>query len=256
MDILKHNSRAWDFEVMRGNPWTKPVSSEEIAQARMGNFRILLTPTKAVPSAWIMPVKGKKVLCLASGGGQQGPLLSAAGAQVTVLDASEKQLERDRAVADRDGLAIETIFGDMADLACFPSGVFDLIVHPVSNCFIPDVLPVWRECFRVLRNGGSLLSGFNNPITYSFDRDLFTKDILQLKYSVPYSDAESLTPEEMKHFLAESEPLEFGHALEDQIGGQMNAGFILRGFYEDKWGNDRIEDKYFPHFMATWASKP
>ena len=81
------------------------------------------------------------MLCLASGGGQQGPILAAAGANVTVFDNSPRQLAQDRLVADREGLAIETVLGDMADLSAFPDARFDLIVHPVSNVFVPDVRP-------------------------------------------------------------------------------------------------------------------
>lgn len=255
MDIYKHNSLAWDNEVKCGNPWTKPVSVKEIELARKGKLHILLTPVKHVPANWITPVKDRKVLCLASGGGQQGPLLAAAGAKVTVLDASKEQLETDRIAAKREQLDIITVLGDMADLSCFLKESFDIIVNPVSNCFIPDVKPVWRECFRVLRNGGRLLSGFNNPILYCFDRALEAKGVLQLKHNLPYSDINSLTSEEKKRFIKNKEPFEFGHSLQDQLGGQITAGFSLRGFYEDKWGNGCPADKYFPQFIATLAVK-
>ena len=94
-------------------------------------------------------------MCLASGGGQQGPILAAAGADVTVFDNSPRQLEQDRYVADRDGLHLQTVEGDMRDLSCFPDESFDLIVHPVSNVFVPDVKPVWREAYRVLKPGAT-----------------------------------------------------------------------------------------------------
>lgn len=255
MNIYKHNSLAWDAEAKRGNPWTKPVSSKEVELARKGKFRILLTPTKPVPGEWLLPVKNKKVLCLASGGGQQGPVLAAAGAKVTVLDASNQQLEADISVAKRERLKITTVLGDMADLRCFPKDNFDIILNPVSNCFIPYVKPVWRECFRVLKKGGRLLSGFNNPICYSFDRGLEAKGVLQIKYSLPYSDAASLTAKEKKRFVKNNEPFEFGHTLQDQIGEQLAAGFSLRGLYEDKWGNGCLADKYLAQFIATLAVK-
>jgi len=256
MDVLKYNSEAWDAEAASGNPWTRPVPPEEIGKARAGEFRILLTPTKAAPVEWLGPLRDKDILCLASGGGQQGPLLAAAGARVTVIDASREQLARDRMVADREGLKITTHLGDMRDLGSFADKSFDLIVHPVSNCFIPEIAPVWKECFRVLRPGGSLLSGFNNPIAYSFDRQLCEKGTLQLKYSIPYSDLTSLTDAERQEFIGRKEPLEFGHSLGDQLGGQTAAGFLIVGFYEDVWGNGNIEDRFFPHFLATRALKP
>src|SRR5271165_1495009 len=131
-EILTYNRRAWDRQVERGNPWTVPATAEEVARARSGNWRIVLTPTKPVPADWFPPLVGVDVLCLASGGGQQGPILAAAGAKVTVFDNSPAQLAQDRMVADREALTIETRQGDMADLSVFPDECFDLIVHPVS----------------------------------------------------------------------------------------------------------------------------
>lgn len=145
MDIFSYNARAWDNEAKKGSPWSQPVTAEEIEHARSGHPRIILTPTKPVPAEWLGSLLGARVLCLASGGGQQGPLLAAAGAKVTVVDASEEQLKRDKVVAERERLQMELLKADMRDLSIFQDSTFDLIVHPVSNCFIPDVNPVWRE---------------------------------------------------------------------------------------------------------------
>ena len=142
MSVFDFNQRAWDRLVESGNRWTVPVSSEAIAKARDGDWQLVLTPSLPVPASWFPSLTGCRVLCLASGGGQQGPILSAAGANVTVFDASEKQLLQDRMVADRDGLALETVQGDMADLSCFEDGAFDFIFHPCSNCFAEDIRPV------------------------------------------------------------------------------------------------------------------
>ena len=255
MSTFEYNSRAWDSEVERGNRWSIPVSTEEVQNARAGNWKILLTAQKAVPKGWFPPLQNSKVLCLASGGGQQAPILAAAGARVTVLDASEKQLARDEMVAKRDGLEIRAIKGSMSDLSLFSDNEFDLIVHPVSNCFVENVRPVWREAFRVLRSGGSLLSGFNNPVIYCYNPDLLEKGIVQMKYKLPYSDVTSLTDDERKRYTDKNEPLQFGHSLEDQIGGQIAAGFAITGFYEDIYG-DQIFDSYASGFIATRAVKP
>jgi SAM-dependent methyltransferase len=258
MDIYNYNRTAWDREVEKGNQWTQPVSSEIIAEARQGRWQIVLTPTKPVPLAWYPPLPGADVLCLASGGGQQGPLLAAAGANVTVLDASPRQLEQDRAVADRDGLTLRTVQGDMADLSMFAAESFDLIVHPVSNCFAADVLKVWRAAFRILRHGGALLSGFANPVGYIFDHELGEQNILQARYALPYSDDKDLAGEERQEYLAAGVPLEFSHTLADQIGGQIEAGFLIAGFFEDAYpaaANDLLS-RYLPPFIATRAIKP
>lgn len=258
MDIREHNRIAWDKNVEWGNEWTIPVSPEAVAAARQGRCEIYLTPTKPVPQAWFPDLQGCDVLCLASGGGQQGPILAAAGAKVTVFDNSPRQLAQDRFVAQRDGLEITTVEGDMTDLSVFADGSFDLIVHPVSNLFVPDVRPVWREAFRVLRHGGTLLSGFNNPVVYIFDYELYERGLLKVRHALPYSDAASLSEEERQRYLEEGEFLEFSHTLEDQIGGQIDAGFLITGLYEDMYGeetNDLLSE-YMPVFIATRAIKP
>ncbi len=253
-EITRYNKQAWNREVQLGNPWTVPVNPAEISAARDGQFRILLTPQIPVPQDWFPPLKGCRVLCLASGGGQQGPLLAAAGARVTVLDNSPAQLERDRQVAERENLLIRLVEGDMADLSAFTDASFDFIVHPVSNCFVPDVRPVWKEAFRVLEPGGTLIAGFLNPVNYCFDFDLAEQGIYQVKYSLPYSDLDSLSEDErIRRF--KDEPLEFSHLLSDQIGGQLAAGFHLIGFYEDSAPDEKIAE-FMPIFIATRALKP
>jgi SAM-dependent methyltransferase len=255
MDILTYNRRAWDRQVEKANPWTVPVGPEVIAAARRGDWTVVLTPTKAVPANWFPALTGREVLCLASGGGQQAPVLAAAGAVVAVLDNSPRQLAQDRLVADRDGLQIRTVEGDMADLSPFPDGRFDLVFHPVSNCFAPQVRPVWKEAFRVLRPGGVLLAGFANPALYVFDDALAEKGELVARHAVPYSDVTSLTDEERRRYTEKDDPLVYGHTLEDQVGGQLDAGFVLTGFFEDRDPAHPLA-KLLPTFIATRAIKP
>ncbi|MFC2015268.1 class I SAM-dependent methyltransferase, partial [Chloroflexota bacterium] len=248
-----------DSEVKKGNQWTIPVSREIIATARKGHWQIMLTPTKPVPQDWFPDIENLDVLCLASGGGQQAPVLAAAGARVTVLDNSPGQLEQDRIVATRDSLTISTVEGDMADLSMFAEQSFDLIVHPVSNVFVPDVRPVWAEAFRVLRRGGVLLAGFNNPALHLFDYEVAEQTgILQVKYSLPYSDMVSLSKEEKEKLISKKIPLEFSHSLEDQIGGQLDTGFIITGLYEDSFSQEEgdLLSGYMPIFLVTRAVKP
>lgn len=254
MDIVAYNRRAWDRQAEKGNRWTVPVSQEEVAAARRGEWQVLLTPTRPVPLAWFPPLVGLDVLCLASGGGQQGPILAAAEAKVTVFDNSPAQLERDRLVAARDNLDIKTAQGDMADLSAFSDASFGLVFHPCSNCFVPDVRRVWREAARVLRPGGVLLAGFTNPALYIFDDALAEQGQLVVRHSVPYSDLTSLTDEERRRYTDKDEPLIHGHTLDDQIGGQIDAGLVLTGFYEDR-DPGHVLAKYLPGFIATRAIK-
>ena len=253
-DLFSYNRDAWDRQVQQGDRWTVPVSPEQVAAARDGTWSVILTPHKPVPRAWFpADLQGLDVLCLASGGGQQGPILAAVGAAVTVLDASPGQLAQDRLVAARDGLEITTVEGDMADLSRFPPESFDLVFHPCSNCFVPDVRPVWREAYRILRRGGALLSGFCDPILFSIDPDLEKQGIAQLKYAIPHSDLTSLSDEERRRYTDAGEPLAFGHTLEDQIGGQCDAGFVIAGFYGDHHVDGDVVSRFMPCFGATRA---
>jgi len=191
---------------------------------------------------------------LASGGGQQGSILAAAGALVTVFDNSLRQLAQDRFVAEREEFNIITFEGDMRDLSVFPDEGLGLIVHPVSNCFVPDVKKVWMETYRVLRSEGELISGFINPIDYLFDEKQAGEGIYQLRYQLPYSDLSCLSKEQRIQIYGESAPIEFGHSIEDRIGGQMKAGFVITCLYKDYRENEKISE-YIPSFIATRAIK-
>jgi SAM-dependent methyltransferase len=254
MDLLKHNREAWNRQVAEGNIWTRPVDTKQVEEAKRGNWNLVLTPTKSVPGEWFPDLNGKKVLCLASGGGQQGPILAAAGAEVVVFDNSPAQLGQDRMVADREGLLLTTEQGDMRDLSRFKNEEFDLIFHPVSNCFIDDIKTVWKECYRVLKMGGSLLAGFCNPLTFIFDFEEWDKGNLVVKYRIPFSDMEQLPKDQLKKRIESNDTLEFGHSLADQIGGQISAGFMINGFYEDSSGKDLL-DPHIDTFIATRAIK-
>ncbi|CAA9384266.1 MAG: Uncharacterized methyltransferase YbaJ [uncultured Rubrobacteraceae bacterium] len=256
MDVRGYNQEAWDREVERGNQWTLPVGPEVIEAARRGQWDVLLTDSIPVPKAWFPEMRGAEILCLASGGGQQAPVFAAAGARVTVLDNSPGQLAQDRLVAGRDSLELRTVQGDMRDLSLFADGSFDLVFHPVSNLFVPEVRPVWKEAFRVLRRGGNLLAGFLNPAVYIFDADLAdSTGELRVRYELPFAASTSLSEEDLRGQIERGEPLEFSHTLEDQIGGQTDAGFVISGFYEDRHRDDPIA-AYMPTFVATRATKP
>ena len=252
MDIRAYNRKAWDQEVEIGSPWTISVSHETIEAAHRGEWSVVLTSQKRVPREWFPPMQGLDLLALACGGGQQAPTFAAAGANVTVLDNSPRQLDRDREVAKREGLQIQLIEGDMRDLSAFIDESFDFIFHPISNTFVPEVRPVWKEAFRVLRRGGTMLAGFMNPIFYIFDIDKAEQGIMEVANKLPYADSDH--PEIMKKMMEKNWPLEHSHSLDDQLGGQMDAGFHLIGFYEDRH-RDILISEYTPTSIATRSLK-
>ncbi|MEY9904954.1 SAM-dependent methyltransferase [Catenulispora sp. MAP12-49] len=257
VDPGAHNRAAWDKLVQEGNEWSRPVSTEDVERARAGDWSIVVIGHQPVDRSWLpADLAGKDVLSLASGGGQQGPLLAAAGARVTVFDNSPGQLGQDRMVAARDGLEVRTVLGDMRDLGAFGDAVFDVVINPVSNCFVPEVAPVWRECFRVLRPGGTLLAGFLNPDVYLFDPDALDEGgELVVVHKLPYSDVTHYSAEERDAKFGADAALEYSHTLADQIGGQLAAGFVVTGFAEAPHQSNPSA-QYMSHYFATLAVKP
>ena len=245
----KENRNTIDRWVDDGWEWGKPVSHEEFLRAKGGVCSVLLTPNKPVPMEWLGDLKEKTILCLASGGGQQGPLLTAAGAVCTVMDLSPKMLEAERLVAQREGYAISIIEADMTDPFPFADSSFDIIFHPVSNVYIEDVHHVWRECFRVLKSGGILLSGLDNGINFAFN-----EEETELAFRLPFNPLKD--PELLKVSRENDWGIEFSHPIEDQIGGQIKAGFILTDVFEDTNSFGPLHDHNVPAFFATRSVKP
>lgn len=255
-DIARHNQVAWDRQAREGCRWSVPINAREIENARTGKPRIFLTPDTPVPADWLGELRDRKVLCLASAGGQQAPLLAAAGAVVTSFDLSEEQLALDRKVAERENLSLRTVQGDMRDLSTFTDASFDLIVHVTSNVFCPAIRPVWSECHRVLRGGGELLAGFMNPSYFLFDHAALDRgDAPVITYSLPFSDKKDLSPGQFRKLIDEQDLIEYSHSLEDQIGGQTDAGFHLIGFFEDSWEEAQPIDNWFKTMMNSRARK-
>jgi ubiquinone/menaquinone biosynthesis C-methylase UbiE len=251
VDIYDLNKAAWDHAVGEGtNPYTKVVPPEHVAAARHGTWSLSLSACKPVPKNWFPNLKGLKVLCLASGGGQQAPIFAALGAEVTLLDASAQQLAQDQFVAERDNLKITLVEGDMADLSAFADERFELIYNQPSTLFVPDVAPVWRECYRVLQAGGVLMTGFMNPDEFIFDDvALDNEGIFVVKHPLPYAEHEALSQEAREQRIRKKEMFQFSHTMEAQLGGLTKAGFVITSFYEDR----RSEEDGNPirHFMPS-----
>ena len=242
------NAETIDRWIAEGWEWGRPIGHEAFERARRGEWDVLLTPTKAVPHSWFGELRGKRVLGLASGGGQQMPLFAAQGAVCTVLDYSKRQLESERAVAAREGYDIEIVRADMSKPLPFPDESFDLIFHPVSNCYVREVRPIWRECLRVLRPGGRLLAGLDNGLNFITDDE--EREIVN---RLPFDPLAN--PDQMELLRRTDGGVQFSHTLSEQIGGQLEAGFRLLALYEDTNGSGRLHELGIPSFVATLSEK-
>lgn len=244
-DVNKETIDKW---VEGGWEWGKPVSHEEYIGAKNGTWNILLTPTVYVPKDWIGDLKGKKVLGLASGGGQQMPIFNALGAECSVLDYSSKQIESELKVAEREGYKIDVVEGDMSKTFPYENESFDLIFHPVSNCFVEDVQHIFNEAYRVLKKGGIFLAGLNNEINYIVDNE--EREIV---WKMPFNP---LKDEKAKDYMIkENAGIQFSHNMTEQIGGQLKAGFTLLDIYEDTNGFGRLHDMNIKTYIATKSVK-
>ena len=240
------NAATIDRWCAAGWEWGRPIGHEDYLRAQKGEWSVLLTPVKPVPRAWFGELAGARVLGLAAGGGQQMPIFAALGAVCTVLDYSEAQLAAERETAEREGYAIGIVRADMTKPLPFADGSFDLIFHPVSNCYVREVEPIWRECHRVLRPGGRLLAGLDNGLNFAFD-----EAERELQNRLPFDP--TADPALMEESLRNDWGVQFSHTVEEQLGGQLRAGFELRDIYGDTNGSGRLHEYNVPAFYATLA---
>ena len=213
--------------------WSICAAPEQLQKAREGKLELPFGPNNVIPADWFGDLRGKKVLCLAGAGGLQAPLLECAGAEVTVIDLSKRMLEKDREVAVREGLDICIEHGNMCDLSRFADESFELVLNPPSLFYVPDVMPVFREVYRVLKKGGSFIMISFNPIAYVCDFD----EVLGCYKAVnrmPYRSTDHAN---------QGDWVEYGHTMESYIGGQLKCGFVLTGYMEHQM--EDITELYF-----------
>jgi len=215
---------------------------------------------------FLVDVSGEQVLCLGGGGGQQSVAFALLGARVTVLDASDAQLQQDRQAAAHYGLDVELVQGDMRDLSIFGADVFDIVYQPYSINYVPETTRVFRETARVLRTGGLYRLGFHNPYTIAVDEDVWTGDgyLLNGAYlegenvslQYPEWDIESASGEVTKI----TSPFLFRHTMGTILNGVVANGFVVLGLSEDSRGDESDIPGSWDHFksmavpyLSLWA---
>ena len=241
------NSKTIDRWCDEGWEWGQPISHETYMDAVNGKWDVLLTPTKPVPHDWFLPFKGCKILGLASGGGQQMPIFAALGAEVTVLDYSERQLEKEVMMSKKEGYDIRIVRADMTEKLPFEDGEFDLIFSPVSFVYVEDIVPIFKECYRILRPNGVLLCGLDNGVNFISNNE----DVIENQF--PFNPLKN--KDQYKMLQDDDCGIQFSHNMEENIGGQLKAGFTLVDIYDDYNGEGRLNDLKIPTFIATKAIK-
>ena len=196
-------------------------------------------------------LKGLEILCLAAGGGKHGPLYAAAGAKVTVVDLSAAMLELDRQVARERKLHLELIQSSMDDLAMLKNDRFDLVIHPVSSCYLPSLKQLFFEIARVCRPGGLYMSQHKSP------RNLQSslQPNLDGRYEVLFpehrsAESSKALPPAPPSRLREVGTDEFVHSLTDILGGICRSGFCLEDFFEPSEGDPEATRGSFAHRAA------
>jgi SAM-dependent methyltransferase len=175
------------------------------------------------------------------------PIFNALGADCTVLDYSALQIESELIVATREGYTIKTVQYDMTKPLPFDNEEFDIIFHPVSNCYVEEVEGIFKECYRILKKGGILVCGLDNGMNF------ITNDEITIDNELPFNPLKN--PKQMEELNKGDNGIQFSHTLEEQIGGQLKAGFILTDLYEDTNGEGRLHELHIPSFLATRAIK-
>jgi SAM-dependent methyltransferase len=216
----RHNQAAWDRMAAREHPLTQPATAEE-----------LQNPLAVVdPAGWLpKSILGWKVLCLAAGGGRQSALYAAAGAEVTVVDLSSGMLELDRLAASKHGFAARLIQTTMEDLSMLGEAYFDLVIQPVSTCYVRDIILVYRQVARVLAPRGLYISQHKTPANLQATLDA-PGGFYRLEH--PYYDRSPVSPAAAPNRLREPGTMEFVHRWEEILGGLCRCGFTIEDVVE------------------------
>jgi SAM-dependent methyltransferase len=247
-DIINKNKEHWDNEVESGKHYTIPdldLDADLLKKFAIGellgwdekNGRINNPLLKKIRQFEYSDIKGKKVLCLASGGGQQSAMFSLLGADVTVADISQGQLNADITAANHYGYTVKTVQCSMTDLSVFEDDSFDIVHQPISICFVPDVSLVYKEVFRVLKKGGLYHVDHINPATHpvSYENDIDGWDGIGFRISSPYIGGPLRIDENGKENMTCGEADgEFRHLFIDIFCKLTETGFQIKYIWEDE----------------------
>ncbi len=232
--IHEYNRRAWDRRAREQARFTRPATDDDLRDPLR----------KLDGSGWLGDVQGKRLLCLAAGGGRQSLMYAAAGALVTVVDISEEMLAIDRYMAAQKGFDIAVVQASMDDLSILDAGSFELVIHPVSTCYVPNIHAVYREVARVTAAGGIYVSQHKQPTSLQSSISLSPGGYYEI--TEPYYERGPLPPVGGSLHREEG-TLEFLHRWEELIGGMCQAGFVIEDLAEPHHADPDARPGEFGH---------
>jgi ubiquinone/menaquinone biosynthesis C-methylase UbiE len=259
-DTTKYNEEQWDELVHSGVPCSKP-SLEATAES---------AKDKLNKDGIFGDLKGKKVLCLASGGGQQSIEFALLGADVTVVDFSSAQLEKDKIVSEKFSLPVRIIKTDMRELTMFNNAEFDIVYQPYSINYIPGTEKVFDEVSRIIKSGGIYYLMFHNPFVHGSWRDgcwgsRWDKKELWHGKGYPiwqsYKEGVEIKTEDPNWNLISKDgeiikiksPQEFRHTLSTVFNGVITRGFEIIKFDEYTSEDPHSEPGTWEHYVSCTA---
>ncbi|GIX04239.1 MAG: SAM-dependent methyltransferase [Planctomycetaceae bacterium] len=242
MEYRSINRGVWN-RLAQGSPFAHVATDEECRD-----------PLRTLDHRGWLPssVAGLDVLCLAAAGGWQSILYAMAGARVTVVDLSPEMLRLDEREAARRGVHVTTLEGSMDDLSMLPEQGFDIIHQPVSTCYVPDVIRVYREIARVARDGAIYISQHKQPTSLQVThRDHHDRYVIGIEYY-----HRGPLPATSDRSYREAGTLEYLHRWEELVGGLCRAGFVLEDLCEPCRAQTRAEPGSIGHrgrFVAPYV---
>lgn len=233
---LNINQRVWDHKAVNQGWYVDTASDADF-----------LDPLKAAdPQRWLRPsVVGKRILCLAAGGGRHGPLFATAGASVTVCDLSPAMLEIDRQVAAQRHLDIRLVCDSMENVGRLEADPFDIVFMPVATCYIPSLKPLFQGIAQCLKLDGHFISYHKQAAALQSGATWIGGPHYPMLH--PYEEGFPLPPESPSCGHREAGTQEFLHTWEGIIGGLCRSGFVIEDLVEPRHGQSQAQPGTFQH---------
>ena len=99
-----------------------------------------------------------------------------------------------------------------------------------------------------MKHGGRFLGGYDIGINYVVDEKQ-ERIVSPLPFNPLKNHAQYERSMEM------NDGIQFSHTIEEQIKGQLEAGFVLKDLYEDTNDVGRLKEFGIPALIATYCAK-